>query len=625
MSFTRMSKQYRAWVFASAAAGAAAAGAAAAGLAPVALADKKDDNFFDPEALERGAKALREINKSPYAKQALELQRQQEVTKQAEAKTKEAEFKAQASAYAKEQEAIRWEEQRKTMSEEAQRQAQLAQYNDELARKRQQAEHELQRQRNGEMVSLQEQAAARKEAERLRIEQQIQAERRAADQYAADLQKEVERSKSLAEAEGRIKENRENEDVNRRAALLKYQEETRKAIESINAVMSHLGAAAVDLLTDTNKLLMLVAGGSALALGVYGAREGARVAGKAAERWLGTPKLVRETSRLALIRGPQNLLPVAAKKTLDQVKRDFSDIILPGQLHDRVRALAATAANTKLHGAPYRHMLFYGPPGTGKTMAAKRLARTSGMDYAILSGGDVAPLGGGAVTQLHSTFDWAERSRKGLLLFIDEADAFLGRRNDAMSEGLRGALNALLFRTGDQSRDFMVVLATNRPGDLDDAVIDRMDEAIHFDLPGREQRSKLLALYLDKYISKAGTEQGEAGSGKAGGLGQRLSMMLRGRKLAADRIAVDAGVSQALLDDAARQMEGFSGREIAKFMASVQAAVYGSAQAVLTPEIFKRVLQAKLQEHAARKSFLLGHHGTGDSVQAAVDAASKSK
>ena len=45
-------------------------------------------------------------------------------------------------------------------------------------------------------------------------------------------------------------------------------------------------------------------------------------------------------------------------------------------------------------------------------MAAKRLARTSGLDYAIMSGGDVAPLGGGAVTQIHEMFDWAETSRK---------------------------------------------------------------------------------------------------------------------------------------------------------------------------------------------------------------------
>lgn len=36
--------------------------------------------------------------------------------------------------------------------------------------------------------------------------------------------------------------------------------------------MAHLGAAAADLLTDRDKLVMLVAGGSALALGVYGAR-----------------------------------------------------------------------------------------------------------------------------------------------------------------------------------------------------------------------------------------------------------------------------------------------------------------------------------------------------------------
>lgn len=81
--------------------------------------------------------------------------------------------------------------------------------------------------------------------------------------------------------------------------------------------------------------------------------------------------------------------------------------------------------------------------------------------------------------------------------------------------------------------------------------------------------------------------QGEAGSGKSSAVLHRLSMFMRGRKLAADRITVDPAVNKQLLEQAAAKMEGFSGREIAKFMASVQAAVYGSAQTVLTPEIFK--------------------------------------
>lgn len=92
---------------------------------------------------------------------------------------------------------------------------------------------------------------------------------------------------------------------------------------------------------------------------------------------------------------------------------------------------AKTLLNPKAHH-PY--------VGTGKSMAAKRLARTAGLDYAIMSGGDVAPLGGKAVQQLHELFDWAERSRRGLLLFIDEADAFLGRRGAQMSEVRQGFL-----------------------------------------------------------------------------------------------------------------------------------------------------------------------------------------
>jgi ATPase family AAA domain-containing protein 3A/B len=52
--------------------------------------------MFDPEALERGAKALREIQASPYAKKVFEQIKAQEATKQQELRAKEAEFKAQA-------------------------------------------------------------------------------------------------------------------------------------------------------------------------------------------------------------------------------------------------------------------------------------------------------------------------------------------------------------------------------------------------------------------------------------------------------------------------------------------------------------------------------------------------
>ena len=55
----------------------------------------------------------------------------------------------------------------------------------------------------------------------------------------------------------------------------------------------------------------------------------------------------------------------------------FGDVILNPSLQKRVKQLANATANTKLHQAPFRNMLFYGPPGTGKTMAARELARNS--------------------------------------------------------------------------------------------------------------------------------------------------------------------------------------------------------------------------------------------------------
>ncbi|EIE18960.1 AAA-domain-containing protein [Coccomyxa subellipsoidea C-169] len=549
---------------------------------------------FDPEALERGAKALREINASPNAKKVIELSRQQEVTKQQEFKSKEAQYQAAAQQAAIEREKVHWEEQRKSMQADQYNKAELARYEDELARKRAEAEHEKQRVRQVELVQLQEESVAKQEAKKYEIQKQIEAERRATEQYRAELEKKVQREKALAEAEGRAREARENEDVNRRALTLRLEEERKKLVEAINTTFGHLGAGVTSLLTDVDRMTTLIAGLSILALGVYSARESTRVGGKAIDRWLGTPKLVRETSRRHWWNRAAGGGGGSMEKATEAVKRDFSDIVLPGGLQDHVRALAAVTANTRAHGAPFRHMLFYGPPGTGKSMAAKRLARTAGLDYAIMSGGDVAPLGGKAVQQLHEMFDWAESSRRGLLLFIDEADAFLGRRGNQMSEGLRAALNAALFRTGDQSRDFAVVLATNRPADLDPAVLDRMDEALEFPLPGPAERARILDIYLNSYIAKAGSDEGARPAA--------LVAFLRGRSVRPDAIQLK-GITPELVQEAAATTEGFSGRELAKLVASMQASVYGSREAALTPEIFRKVLQMKLREHEQRLQF----------------------
>ncbi|KAB5556859.1 hypothetical protein DKX38_007768 [Salix brachista] len=108
-----------------------------------------------------------------------------------------------------------------------------------------------------------------------------------------------------------------------------------------------------------------------------------------------------------------------------------------------------------------------------------------------------------------------------------------GVRNSMhMSEAQQSALNALFFCSGDQLKDKVLALATNKPGDLDSAITDRINEVIEFPLPGG-------------------------------------SLFKRPQKITVYNISED------VIREAAKKTEGFSGREIAKLKASVQAAVYG--------------------------------------------------
>jgi len=247
---------------------------------------------------------------------------------------------------------------------------------------------------------------------------------------------------------------------------------------------------------------------------------------------------------------------------------------------DAVRAYHQTRANN----APFRHLLIYGPPGTGKTLFARLLAQQSGLDYAVLTGADFVQLGNEAVTELHRTFDWAEASSKGTILFIDEADALLrrGRETDAMSEAMRNALSAFLYRTGSESKRFMVVLASNVPEALDKAVLDRIDDAVEFGLPGERERETMLRHYFAVYILHSAHHANFS------------SVATASRPIATAGFEEDDWVWDRL----AAKTRGFSGRQIAKYLIQCQHAMYGGIEPQLTPFLMEQILETFLKTKA---------------------------
>uniref|UniRef100_A0A669R123 ATPase family AAA domain containing 3A n=1 Tax=Phasianus colchicus TaxID=9054 RepID=A0A669R123_PHACC len=501
---------------------------------------------FDPTGLERAAKAARELDASRHAKDALSLAQMQEQTLQLEQQAKLKEYEAAIEQLKNEQIRVQAEERRKTLSEETKQHQARAQYQDKLARQRYDEQMRQQQLANEENLRKQEESVQKQEAMR-----------RATVEREMELRHKNEMLRVEAEARARAKAERENADIIREQIRLKAAEHRQTVLES----------------------LKYVAGLTLLAVGVYSAKNATAVAGRYIEARLGKPSLVRETSRITVLEALKH--PIKVGKRLTSKAQDaLEGVVLSPQLEARVRDIAIATRNTKKNKSLYRNILMYGPPGTGKTLFAKKLAVHSGMDYAIMTGGDVAPMGREGVTAIHKLFDWANTSRRGLLLFVDEADAFLRKRaTEKISEDLRATLNAFLHRTGQHSNKFMLVLASNQPEQFDWAINDRIDEMVNFDLPQLEERERLVRMYFDRHVLKPATE------GK-----QRL-------KLA----QFDYGKK---CSEIARLTEGMSGREISQLAVAWQAAAYASEDGVLTEAMIDARVADAVQQHRQKMEWL---------------------
>jgi len=248
-------------------------------------------------------------------------------------------------------------------------------------------------------------------------------------------------------------------------------------------------------------------------------------------------------------------------------------------MSEKMNYLADDAKNTMENGLPFRHVLFYGLPGTGKTMFAKKLAKYSGMDYAIMSGADFSQFKDGeGITELHKLFDWAENSDKGLLIFIDEADAFLRDRRVLNNEE-RNMVNAFLSRTGAGSEKFMLVFATNYEDELDPAVLSRVHKKINFPLPELLERRKIFDLYFGKYIINDTRE------------------IIRDNVKYELSIAVAKDITEQDIAYAVQKIEGFSGRDIEQLVSELRVSTYNKGNGILTKALLEEVVTEKVTEH----------------------------
>ncbi|XP_074319735.1 uncharacterized protein LOC141656659 isoform X4 [Silene latifolia] len=152
---------------------------------------------------------------------------------------------------------------------------------------------------------------------------------------------------------------------------------------------------------------------------------------------------------------------------------------------------------------PCRGILLFGPPGTGKTMLAKAIANEAGASFINVSMSTITSKWFGEDEKnVRALFTLAAKVAP-TIIFVDEVDSMLGQRTRVGEhEAMRKIKNefmthwdGLLSRAGEQ---ILVLAATNRPFDLDEAIIRRFERRIMVGLPGIENRAKILKTLLSK-------------------------------------------------------------------------------------------------------------------------------
>ncbi|KAF7559457.1 hypothetical protein G7046_g4690 [Stylonectria norvegica] len=149
-------------------------------------------------------------------------------------------------------------------------------------------------------------------------------------------------------------------------------------------------------------------------------------------------------------------------------------------------------------------VLLYGPPGCGKTMLAKAVAHESGASFINLHISTLTEKWYGDSNKIVRAVFSLARKMQPAIIFIDEIDAVLGTRRSGEHEA-SGMVKAEFMTLWDgltssnssgMPARIVVLGATNRIHDIDEAILRRMPKKFAVPLPGKEQRLRILQLIL---------------------------------------------------------------------------------------------------------------------------------
>ncbi|KAG7453170.1 AAA-domain-containing protein [Guyanagaster necrorhizus] len=141
-------------------------------------------------------------------------------------------------------------------------------------------------------------------------------------------------------------------------------------------------------------------------------------------------------------------------------------------------------------------VLLWGPPGCGKTLLAKAVANESRANFISVKGPELLnKYVGESERAIRQVFSRA-RASSPCVIFFDELDALVPRRDDSLSESSARVVNTLLTELDglDARKSVYVIAATNRPDMIDPAMVrpGRLDKLLYVDLPNGDERAEIV-------------------------------------------------------------------------------------------------------------------------------------